>query len=214
MDKDVLVELIRIAPTFIGMAIVLIGLLIYRRPIVDLFARIGKVSAFGVEAEFAEAREQLIGAQQSYDANWDETKVRAVIERADRIRERLDTARVLWVDDHFLANANVFRFLNAYGMMIDSARTTDEALTALRWAGGAYEVVVSDMVRDGDPQAGITLLRRLDAEKITKPVLLFVAKLTPELGTPPGATAITDDPIKLIHSILNVIESEPPPTLS
>jgi hypothetical protein len=209
MDKQILVELIRIAPPLIWTLILVVLLLAYRKPIGDTLSRLGKVKAFGVEAEFQEAREQLIKASQTYDAKWDEMELRTLIDRADRIRDWLDGSRVLWVDDLYLANANIFRFLNSYGVMIDTVKSTEEALIALKWASSAYEVVVSDMVRGDDPQAGIHLIKEMMRESIRKPVIILVLQLDRSRGTPMGAVAITDNPLTLLHNILNVIESKP-----
>jgi len=209
MDKDILIELIRISPTILWTLILVALLMAYRRPIGETISRIGKVKAFGVEAEFQEAREQLMKAAQTYDAKWDEVELRTLIDRADRIRDWLNGSRVLWVDDLYLANANIFRFLNSYGVMIDTVKTTEEALTALKWAGSAYEVVVSDMVRGDDPIAGIHLIEEMMRESIRKPVIFLVLQLDRSKGTPMGAIAITDNPLTLLHNILNVIESKP-----
>jgi hypothetical protein len=209
MDKEILVELIRISPTLIWTLLVVLLLLAYRKPIGNMLSRLGKVKAFGVEAEFQEAREQLIKASQTYDAKWDEMELRSLIDRADRIRDWLDGSRVLWVDDLYLANANIFRFLNSYGVVIDTVKTTEEALTALKWAGSAYEVVVSDMIRGDDPLAGIHLIEEMMRESIRKPVIFLVLQLDRSRGTPMGAVAITDNPLTLLHNILNVVESKP-----
>src|SRR5689334_14562660 len=104
MDKDILVELIRISPTIIWTVIIVVLLLAYRRPIGEMLSRVGKVKAFGVEAEFQEARDQLIKASQSYDTKWDERELQTVIDRAERIRDWLNGSRVLWVDDLYLTN--------------------------------------------------------------------------------------------------------------
>ena len=209
MDKEILVELIRISPTLIWTLLVVLLLLAYRKPIGNMLSRLGKVKAFGVEAEFQEAREQLIKASQTYDAKWDEMELRSLIDRADRIRDWLDGSRVLWVDDLYLANANIFRFLNSYGVVIDTVKTTEEALTALKWAGSAYEVVVSDMIRGDDPLAGIHMIEEMMRESIRKPVIFLVLQLDRSRGTPMGAVAITDNPLTLLHNILNVVESKP-----
>src|SRR5947208_6239181 len=209
MEKDNLIELIRIYPTLLWTLLVVLLLMAYRRPIGEMLSRLGKVKAFGVEAEFQEAREQLMKAAQTYDAKWDEMELHTLIDRADRIRDWLNGSRVLWVDDLYLANANIFRFLNSYGVVIDTVKTTEEALTALKWAGSAYEVVVSDMVRGDDPLAGIHLVEAMMREGIQKPVIFLVLQLDRSKGTPMGAIAITDNPLILLHNILNVIESKP-----
>ena len=206
MDKEITIELIWIVPTLVWTLILILILWHYRRPLAELFSRVGRIKVLGVEAEFAQAREQLINASKSYDVTWKEEDLKGVIERADRIRDLLNGSRILWVDDYFLANATIFRFLNTYGVVIDSATTTEEALTALRWASGAYEVVVTDMVRQSDTEAGVHLIQTMNQENLNKPIIVFVAHFQPERGTPLGAVAITDNPIRLIHYILNVLE--------
>src|SRR5262249_41945819 len=153
-------KLIEFGPSFLLILIITVFLYAYRGEIGKLISRVGSFKAFGVEAVFAEAREQLIQAYQSYQLGSDENAIKSVIERANRLQHFLQGSRILWVDDQFLANANIYRFLNSYGVVIDEAKTTDEAITALKWAGGAYEIVVSDMVRGENKTAGIELLNR------------------------------------------------------
>ncbi|MEO8393501.1 MAG: response regulator [Chloroflexota bacterium] len=209
MDPSISVALVGIIPQLVWTLLIVAAILRYRRPLGTMLSRISKIRLpGGVEAEFQDQREQLIKASESYAAHWNEDAIRGVIERAERIRDLLKGTRVLWVDDHFLANATIFRFLNAYGVMVDSAASTEEAITALRWASDAYEVVVTDMMRGEDPIAGLTLINQIQSESIVKPVLIFVARLDKTKGTPPGAVAITDSPIHLIHNIMNLVETE------
>jgi CheY-like chemotaxis protein len=207
LDKDIAIELIRISPTILGIAILLVLLFHFRRQLSDMLSRVGHIKAFGVEAEFAQERKQLSNAAKSYGLTLNEADLNKVIERANRIKDLLTGSRIMWVDDRPLTNASIFRFLNTYGVVIDTATTTDEALDALEWASGAYDAIITDMVRDSGSTAGLDLLRGLKALKIEKPVLIFVAKLDTDKGVPPGATAITNNPIKLIHEFLSSLES-------
>jgi CheY-like chemotaxis protein len=218
MDKDIVIALIGNLPSTIGI-IALVGFLyLYRQQINDLLSRIGSIKAFGVEAQFAEGLEQLNNAVRSYGLTSNETELKKVFERANRTKQILSTSRILWVDERPLTNANIYRFLNIYGIVIDLARDTEEALGALRWAYHAYDVVVTDMVRHDQYSAGLDLIRglkQLEKEREleikreqheNKPVLIFFARLDVEKGTPVGAEVITNNPVELIHRIIDCLE--------
>jgi DNA-binding winged helix-turn-helix (wHTH) protein/CheY-like chemotaxis protein len=67
--------------------------------------------------------------------------------------------RVLWVDDRPENNVREREALAAFKVQFDLALSTEEALQRLR--GMRYDLIISDMGRPGDPQAGYTLLRAL-----------------------------------------------------
>jgi CheY-like chemotaxis protein len=216
MSETILVEMIRASPSWLLVVILLVFAVSNRRQLGDLISRIGSIKALGLEAEFAQARDQLVQASRSYDIqDVSPEELEPVIRRADRLRDLLTGARVLWVDDQPLANANIYRFLNSYGVVVDYARTTEETITALRWASGAFEVIVSDMVRVNDPeagmrdaQAGLHLIQAMREQGINKPIILFVGHLDESKPTPLGARAITNRPDELIQHILDVIEQD------
>lgn len=181
-----------------------------RGRLTDLLDRITKVGAFGVEAEFSEAREQLKDAILSYSPELyiEPKQLQAIIDRAIRLQAVLRGARILWVDDTPLANANIHRFLNEFGVVIDNTRETNEAVLALQYSSSAYEVVITDMVRGDNHQAGIELLQNIQAAGIEKAVIVFVGILDTDKPTPDGAIAITDKVDDLLTHIFNVIETE------
>ena len=84
--------------------------------------------------------------------------------------------RVLWVDDNPSNNTSERRALEALGITVVEAQSTDEAVEALR--GGGFDVVISDLrrVEDGAerPEAGIDLARRIHDElKLGVPVFIY-----------------------------------------
>lgn len=218
MSDPVTIAIIQTIPT--AAVIIILGVVAfrYRKQFEELLARIGSIKAFGVEAEFAEAREQLLGASRAYNLSPNEKDVDVLVQRANRLKNLLHGARLLWVDDRPLTNANIYRFLNQYGVVIDTITNTEDALDTLRWAYSAYDVIITDMVRGNDTTAGITLIggmKRLSEDthipSIMKPVIIFVAILDPTKDTPAGARLITDSPIKLIHEVINVLETSGSP---
>ncbi len=171
--------------------------------------------------DFSEAKAELQNAIGSYITSYrqgkssiDEATLKSLLNRAERIKDLLRGSRILWVDDQPLANAAIFRFLNNYGVEIDCARTTDEAISALRWSASAYEVVVSDMKRDNDSQAGLDMLERIRKLKIEEnlntdiTVFIFLNEYDPSRGTPTGAKMITNRVDYLFKEIFSTIEEK------
>src|SRR5690349_18689202 len=109
MEKDLAIELIRILPTVVLALIVGVLLVLYRSQVRELMAHIGSISAFGLKVELAQKRNQLVKASESYQFAADEEELQGVIRRAERIRDLLNGSRILWVDDQWLANANIYR---------------------------------------------------------------------------------------------------------
>lgn len=66
---------------------------------------------------------------------------------------------MLWVDDHPENNRNEQRAFEALGMRFTLSKSTDDALDQL--SRRTYELIISDMGRGPDPQAGYTLLDQL-----------------------------------------------------
>lgn len=210
MDKDILIELIRLLPTLLLIFVIILLLLIYRAQISELISRIGSVKAFGVEAEFQQAKQQLRQATASYNIiNVPEEKLTRIINRAERLAPILNEARILWVDDNFYSNATIVQFLEAYKIKIDDVETTAKALEVLQWASAAYDVIVSDMVRGNEQSAAYNLIDGMLQlnPPVRKPVIIFVGNLnnTP-VQYPDIVMGITNDPTKLINMIMDAIE--------
>ncbi len=219
-----LAELIRILPQCSLILLIALVVLLFRRNLVDLLKGVSAFDGFGVKVEFADAKVQLRQAIYSYKNPLsaggtsalnparqipDEILVR-IIQRAERSREILKGARILWVDDHPLSNASIFRFLNDYGIIIDTTSDTAEAVGAIKWATSAYELIVTDMVRFDNGTAGLDLISKVRELDPKKPIILFVLNLDKDRDTPVGATLITNDVADLITRILSIIEESQP----
>jgi CheY-like chemotaxis protein len=221
MSETFWIEIVRIVPTIFMLILISIGLIIVRRPVLKLLEKITHLQAFGVDVNFKEvAKENLRAAIKSYtfDPNMPDDKLQEIINKAESLQDRLKGARILWVDDTPLANANIHHFLNQFGVIIDNTTRTDEAIAALRWSANAYKVIVTDMNRDGNGRAGLDLLEgisTLQDEMRTKPdvpmldippVIVFVNENKPELGIPKGALKITDRVDELLTVMFEIVK--------
>ncbi|WP_406438709.1 response regulator [Streptomyces sp. NBC_00631] len=85
--------------------------------------------------------------------------------------------RILWVDDTPANNAYQTAQLQAMGMEVVQAESTDEGLRALRRAAPPFDVVITDMGRaeaDGfDPDAGLKLIRKIRETDAMTPVFVY-----------------------------------------
>ena len=74
-----------------------------------------------------------------------------VLARARWVAPMLDGARVLWVDDHPEWNNAERAVMNAFGIRVDVARTTGQALGMLR--STTFDAVITDIDRE-EPTGG------------------------------------------------------------
>jgi len=133
-------------------------------------------------------------------------QARDVLARAipdDRAAAQLDRSSLLWVDDHPENNTTVVKALNALGVSVTLARTTQEALSLL--ALNVYGVIISDMGRrEGDryvTQAGYQLLDTIRARGDNTPFIIYAGSRSPEhdaLAREHGAEGSTNSATELI----------------
>lgn len=103
---------------------------------------------------------------------WDRVGVMAPSEDGLRIGEPADvTGRVLWVDDHPENNVEERRFLIAHKIAVYDVTSSADALNLL--AMYKYDAVISDMGRNGQPLAGMELVRAMRARGDVTPFYLY-----------------------------------------
>jgi CheY-like chemotaxis protein len=145
------------------------------------------------DEEVAKLAEELIGNYPS-------------IRRARIVARFLEGAKILWVDDQPGNNLNEIRVLKGFGIGIDQVKSTTEARNRL--PGRTFDLILSDMDRDGDSKAGMELLRALRSSGCLIPLVFYVGRVDPTRGVPVGAFGIADQPEPLIHLVLDVLERQ------
>ena len=88
--------------------------------------------------------------------------------------------------------------------MIDLARKSDEGFDALGRAD--YDLIISNMNRDGNSDEGARFLARVRAAGYSEPVVFYILNLTPSRETPGDAVGITNRPDELVHLVLDGLE--------
>jgi len=120
--------------------------------------------------------------------------------------------RVLWVDDEMQGNGPLVETLREFGHEVVAVESSGEMKTELEQ--GAFDILISDIARDEDPDAGLTALERLRAESpgsVPRYVIFYAARVTPdreERAAALGAGIITD-PQVLLDLIRDLLRNEP-----
>ncbi len=131
------------------------------------------------------------------------------------------TVNVLWVDDNPDYNTSERQAIRNLFPNVEFtlARSTNEALKLLDDTSHQFALVISDMGRPGDREAGFTLLRKIREQGLTLPSIIYAASATPERDAQArglGARGMTNSPSTLVTLVRDVMRdlgaAEPPTT--
>jgi CheY-like chemotaxis protein len=123
--------------------------------------------------------------------------------------QRLAEAPVLWVDDRPSNNLYERKALEALGLRFTISTSTEDALEKTRL--NKYAVIISDMGRPPDTQAGYTLLEAKQKLGDTTPFIIYAGSNLPEHKAEArrrGATGSTNDPQELFQLVLGAIQGK------
>jgi CheY-like chemotaxis protein len=198
-------EVLKLLPSLLWFALALAACILFYRPIrYELLPRIASFKGFGVEVTFVrDALERAIEHQKVEVSQGDRSQV---LKRAMSAAAVLRGMRVLWVDDHPEYNQGETELLWSLGVFVRAVRSTAEATTAL--AAGRYDAIISDMEREGNPNAGTEMVAKLWERHLYRWTVIYLGKLATERGTPPLVFGITDRPDHLVHYIIDIAERE------
>ncbi len=128
----------------------------------------------------------------------------AVTSKATR---RLAEASVLWVDDNPANNIYERKSLEALGIRFTISTSTEDALEKVRLS--KYDVVISDMGRPPDRQAGYALLEGMHNLQVDTPCIFYTGSVRPEHKAEArrrGAFGSTDNPQELFQLVTSAIQ--------
>lgn len=120
--------------------------------------------------------------------------------------DKLDGARLLWVDDHPGNNFYEREMLQALGIRIAISRTTADALQQVRLQ--PFDVIVSDMAREDEPRAGYNLLEALRAAGNEPPLIIYSGSATEQQRAETlrrRAFGQTNNPSELLQMVISAI---------
>ncbi|MBV1936652.1 response regulator [Streptomyces sp. BV286] len=203
MPEAIWIKLIGTLPSLLWVTFAVVAFLSLRGTIIhSLVPRVTALRALGVEVEMA--GQLLDQVAEHSDTPVTPNMRRGVLGRLEHAAATLRGGRILWIDDHPEHNGALISLFRSMEMVVDTARSTDEGLVALRH--GSYDVILSDIDRDGDPRAGISMLRELEGRNVDRPVVMYSQKFNPELGVDRRIFAATNNPAEIVHYVIDLME--------
>jgi CheY-like chemotaxis protein len=123
---------------------------------------------------------------------------------AARLGQLVGGARILLVNDVPREMEHVIDLLKKLKIQVDVATSSDEAIAKL--GSVSYDVVISDMARDGVDDEGLRLLKRIRSGGMSQRLIFTVGRYQPERGTPPFAFGITNRVDELLNLVFDALE--------
>ena len=193
----------------------------FRADIGQLVSTVGELRPKGAGLEAIVTRQKNAAAAALTAATVSKTSPDSVAEAAKEAVETVEDlspnsirdisrSTVLWVDDHPEYNEFERQALEALGVRFRTATSTGEALTAL--GTKKFNLIISDMDRPPDSQAGYTLLEKLRSSGDQTPVMFYTSSASPEQqrdARARGALGQTDNAPALFASILEILRHQP-----
>lgn len=122
---------------------------------------------------------------------------------------RAGKATILWVDDRPRNNVLERSSLEALGIAFVLSTSTEDALSRVQ--SNEFDVILSDMGRPPDPQAGYTLLDKLRASGNKTPFIIYAGSRAPEHveeAKRRGAWGCTNRPSELFELVLSALNRQ------
>lgn len=202
MPKEIIIELIKIIPSVLWVIFLVVLLFAFYTPIKNvLIPQLSELKAFGIEAKFI--KEELTKAARQ-NPEIKEKALDQVARRSQRIASIIQGAKLLLVNDIPEEMINVQRILQSLGVVIDVAHTTQTALNMM--AQTDYDLIVSDMSRNGIPDEGLRFLKESVKRSVYRPTIFTVANFDPSRGVPAYAFGITNRVDEMLNLIFDVLE--------
>ena len=202
-QNEITSELLRAIPTLLWIFLIVGVIIVFYKPIRnELIPNISSINVFGVEASFV--RRQLDQIAQSGVPVGSPEDRGQVARRAQRLAPLVRGAQVLIVNDNPRDMLNFEQILRNLELQVDVARTTEGALSNMGIRH--YDVIISDMEREGVSDEGQRFLQETVDRGINRPTIFGVRQLDPDRGIPPYAFGITNRTDELLNLLFDALE--------
>lgn len=202
-----------VLPPLVTLAVVSLGavlLWLARGKFAQFVGQVGveKISAFGVDLQFAERQATAAYAKQGLGppSQADKASIRDAVRFLAPLAAQ---SRILWVDNHPGGNTLERSTFLSWEVDVQAARTTDEGLRELKDPAQHFDLVISDWRRPNDSEdapAGLQLLKRMRDLRLQQPVIFYHGPVpTAELvsrrrdASEAGAVGATGSPGELVR---------------
>lgn len=196
------VEVVKLVPSVLWVGFAVLVVLLFRSPIAERLPALRNLELpGGVKAQFDAAIIQAALNTGTVIATGERTRLDR---RVARDAELLRNSRLLWIDDEPSSTRTERSALTALGVVIDTATSDHDARQRL--AAERYDVVISDIMRDGRNDAGLAFLSTVREHDEAVPIIFYIRNVSLSLGTPPGALGLTNRPDELVDLLLDALQ--------
>lgn len=211
-------SLAHLISAFIWPVGIVVALVLFAEPIREFFSSLTEFSFKGAgfeasakrKTEAAAALGAAIATQPDQPPETIAQQARMVSDIVESVSQRsVREARkttVLWVDDHPMNNLNERRALEALGITIVLSTSTGDALDQVQKQ--VFQLIISDLGRPPDSNAGLTLLDKLRAIGNKTPYIIYAGArglTTIDEAKQKGAFGVTNRPDDLFKMVVSVI---------
>lgn len=201
LSDSATVKLIDVLPGLLWVAFAVFVVTIFRRQLSALFPRVRSVKLGLFEAKLDAAIDAAAKTRNIHPSGAQRTRV---TRRALRDAETLAGARILWIDDDQPSTAAERAALEA--LDIDVVTATNDAEARSRLGNGTYDLLISDIRRGTDKEAGITFATELREKHHGLPIIFYIRKIDPDKALPREAFGLTNRSDELMHLIMDALE--------
>ena len=117
------------------------------------------------------------------------------------------TRRVLWIDDFPSNNKTIMDVYRHQGVEFDLALDTGQALDFLR--KNSYQLIISDISRGSEKDAGICMIQNIKKVGITTPIFIYASDITikmyGKIAKDEGASIITSSARDLVINMNEIL---------
>ncbi|CAB3805624.1 hypothetical protein LMG28138_05696 [Pararobbsia alpina] len=165
----------------------------------SFLSRATKIGVAGLEIELSAG---ITGAAAERHIDVPAKERDRIVRRLENAKSYFERARVLWIDDIPDGNQKELQILVSLGSIVDLARDDEVAREKLQT--GVYDIVLSDMARGDNPDAGLGLIDEICAAVLTPKLIFYVGD--PNRTRPTHAFGLTTKPDELFHLIVDALE--------
>lgn len=208
-SEKILIELIKIIPGIFWILLAIITMIVFYKPLRhEVLPRISGFRAMGIEFSFVKRSIQTaIEVAEKYE-KWHvsipEEDRKRVLDRVEKHIDLFKDAAILWIDDAPEHNRNEQRVFEQLHAKIEFATSSAQAQKML--AKNKYDLILSDILRNGDATAGLKFLEKYRKTKKRLPLIFYVGSPDPDKPVPVGAFGLTHRPDELLHLVMDALE--------
>ncbi|MDZ7363767.1 MAG: hypothetical protein ONB46_24080 [candidate division KSB1 bacterium] len=210
--EKVTLEIVKNLPAILWFLLFSVIFILFYKPLrYELLPKLSGLKVWGVEFSFvqhaiATAIELAEKSEAFPPVKTSKEQRQRVIDRVRRNANLFRGSRILWIDDFPESPANERRMLQSLLVDVTMATGTAAAEKLLRAKEKKYDLILSDMKRDGDNEAGLKFLQSYAKQKNRVPVIFYIGHPDPTKPVPLNAFGITHRPDELLHLIMDALE--------